>query len=206
MANYIEQVNAEWHDLHVTNRRDGLQCQHSLFSLPMSTEIPSTFQERVLNAPDVCSNCFGIIREEHEIVPLKQRKRNRTYPTQKYTRYRRRTTVDHLPDVEPTHDHATFCECGTPGAFDRYRDEIVGAERFRELLKTAIRTIEKKGVSLSREHAVRRAFELGLATSSRFPICSADVAIAKGIGYGVTRATISAGSSNPNGQTAIVAD
>lgn len=170
----------------------------------MST-IPSTFQERVLNAADTCNDCFGIIREEHEIVPVSERKRNRTYPTQHYTRYKRRTTVEHVPGENPTQDYATFCECGSSSAFDRHRSEVVGPERFRELMQTAIRTIEKKGVSLSREHAIKRAFELGLATSSRFPMMSADQAIAEGIEFGITMSTV-AQSPRIRRQTAVVAD
>lgn len=165
--------------------------------------IPDTFQEHVLNAADVCNECFGIIREEHEIVPVSERKRNRTYPVQHYTRYKRRTTVEHVPGKNPTQDHATFCECGNSSAFDRHRSEIVGPARFRELLKTAIETVESKGVTLSREHAIKRAFELGLATKSRFPLLSADQAIAEGIEFGVTMSTVSATPHTTPSQAAL---
>jgi hypothetical protein len=166
------------------------------------SDIPPVFQERVLNAPDTCNNCFGIIREERELVPLNEQKRNRTYPTAKYRRYHQRTSVEHLPDLEPTHDHATFCDCGTPSAYDRYRDEIVSRELFRELLKTAIYTIEGKGVSISRDHAIRRAFRLGLVTDTTFPMYTADMAIAKGIEYGMMMATVSRSAQS----SAILAD
>jgi hypothetical protein len=167
----------------------------------MSTGIPPTFQERVLNAADTCSNCYGRIREEHEIVPVSERKRNRTYPTQQYTRYERRTSVEHVPDTEPAHSHATFCDCGSASAFDRHRDEIVQGSRFRELLKTALYTVERKGVSVSREHAIRKALRLGLVTDTRFPVYTTDMAIAKGIEYGVSMATVSRSTQSYSRQT-----
>lgn len=164
----------------------------------MSTPV---FQERVLNAVDTCSNCFGLIREEREGVPLRQQKRNRTYPTAQYARNQQRTSVEHVPTQSPTNSRITFCNCGCTSSFDRYRDEIVAPEDFRELLKTAIRTVEGKGVTLSRQHAIRRALELGLATESKFPAYSTDEAIAKGIEYGVSMATVQSSS-----MTAVTAD
>lgn len=157
--------------------------------------IPPVFQERVLNAVDVCSNCFGLIREERETVPSQLQKQNRTYPTARYARVQDRTSVEHVPDSEPMHSRVTFCDCGCTSSFDRFRDEIVSPDRFRELLRTAIETVESKGVSLSRQHAINRAMSLGLATETRFPTHSADEAIAEGIEFGVSMAAVQ--SSTP---------
>lgn len=146
------------------------------------------FQERLLNAADVCSNCLGIIREERDGVPVRLQKENRTYPTARYARNQQRTSVEHVPSDSPTDSRVTFCDCGCTSSYDRFRSEIVAPERFRELLKTAIKTVESKGVTLSRRHAIRRALDLGLATESKFPAYSTDEAIAQGIEFGVTMA------------------
>lgn len=159
------------------------------------------FQERLLNAHDTCSNCFGIVREERDVVPVRQRRQNRTYPTARYARNRQRTSVEHVPDDEPAHSRVTFCACGCTSSYDRFRDEIVDPGTFRDLLKTALCTVESKGVTVSREHAVRRAIELGMATETRFPVCSTDEAIAKGIEFGVEMATVRSSST-----TAVPAD
>lgn len=153
------------------------------------------FQERLLHAPDTCSNCFGFVREKRRTIPLDQQKRDRAYPTAEYARDKRTTSVEHVPTDSPTRSHMIFCDCGSSSAYDRHRSEIVGKERFRELLKTAIQTIESKGVSLSREHAVRRALKLGCPTEARFPAVSADRAIAVGIEYGVEMVLIKSQSS-----------
>lgn len=154
----------------------------------MSTPV---FQEQVLNAVDACCNCFGLVREERDRVPVRAQRQNRTYPTARYARRRDTTTVEHVPSDSPADSTTIFCECGCTSSYDRYRSEIVGPERFRELLKQAIQTVEQKGVSLSREHAVRRALKLGCPSEARFPAYSADEAIAQGIEYGVEMATVS---------------
>lgn len=148
------------------------------------------FQERLLHAADVCSNCLGLIREERDVVPIREQKQNRTYPTARYSRNRQTTSVEHVPTEQPADSTTIFCECGCTSSYDRYREEIVGRERFRELLKQAIKTVEAKGVSLSREHAVRRAMKLGCPSESTFPVYAADKAIGEGIEFGVEMATV----------------
>lgn len=164
----------------------------------MSTPV---FQERVLNAADTCSNCLGLIREERAQVPPAERRRNRTYPSAKYARRMDRTTVEHVPSSSLTESKTIFCSCGCTTSYDRYRSEIVGPERFRELLKQAIHTVEQKGVTLSREHAVKRALKLGCPSETQFPAYSADEAIAEGIEYGVEMATVTSSAT-----TAVPAD
>lgn len=153
------------------------------------------FQERLLNAADTCTNCLGLIREERDVVPVRQQRRNRTYPTARYARDRRTTSVEHVPSESPTDSTTIFCECGSSSAYDRHRSEIVDKERFRELLKQAIQTVEQKGVSLSREHAVRRAMKLGCPSETRFPAVTADEAIAQGIEFGVEMASVQSQAS-----------
>lgn len=155
------------------------------------------FQEQVLNASDVCNNCFGLIREEREQIPPEKQRQNRTYPATQLARNPRTTTVEYVPDGKPTRSHAVFCECGCSSAYDRYRSEIVPRTEFRSLLKTAIQTVESKGVTLSRRHAVRRAIKLGLTTNTAFPVYSADRAIAEGIKHGVEMISARSDSSSP---------
>lgn len=158
----------------------------------MSTPV---FQERLLHADDVCYNCFGLVREERVVVPVREQKQNRTYPTARYARSRQTTSVEHVPSETPADSTTIFCDCGCSGSHNRYRSEVVDREQFRELLKQAIKTVEEKGVSLSREHAVRRAMKLGCPSESTFPVYAADEAIAQGIEFGVEMATVQSRAS-----------
>lgn len=164
----------------------------------MSTPV---FKERLLHADDVCYNCLGLVREERVVVPVREQKQNRTYPTARYARNRQTTSVDHVPSETPTNSTTIFCECGCSGSHNRYREEIVSRERFRELLKQAIKTVEAKGVSLSREHAIKRAMKLGCPSETTFPVYSADEAIGEGIEFGVEMASVQSRST-----TAVPAD
>ncbi len=168
---------------------------------PFSMSTP-VFQERLLHAPDVCSNCLGLIREERDRIPVREQKQNRTYPSARYSRNRQTTSVEHVPSECPTDSTTIFCECGCTSSYDRYRSEIVSRERFRELLKQAIKTVEAKGVTLSREHAIKRAMKLGCPSETTFPVYSADEAIGEGIEFGVEMASVQSRAST----TAVPAD
>lgn len=160
------------------------------------------FQERLLHADDVCYNCFGLVREWRVVVPVHEQKQNRTYPTACYARNRQTTSVEHVPSECPTDSTTIFCECGCSGSHNRYRSEIVDKEQFKELLKQALQTVEAKGVTLSREHAIKRAMKLGCPSATQFPVYSADEAIAQGIEFGVEMASVQPHAST----TAVPAD
>lgn len=175
----------------------------------MSTPV---FQERVLNAVDVCSNCFGLARVERDrpAHPPKSKNPNTgewmEIAPARWSRNNQRTTREYVPADRPTDAKNIFCSCGVSGSYTRARDEIVSSERFRELLKQAIQTVEQKGVSLSREHAVRRALKLGCPSEAQFPAYSADEAIGRGIEYGVEMATVQSQSRSRASTRAVPAD
>lgn len=167
----------------------------------------SIVHERLLHAIDVCSNCFGLSRVERdrpEHPPKTQHPISGHYveiAPARWSRNQRRTEREYVPSARASASKTIFCECGVSGSYTRARDEIVGAELFRELLKQAIRTLEEKGVSISRKHALKRAMKLGCPNETRFPAYSADEAIAQGIEFGVEMATVRTQST-----TAVPAD
>jgi len=49
-----------------------------------------------------------------------------------------------------------FCECGVEGSYERLWDPTgVDRDRFKELLKAAVVTLDEKGVSLNRKETLR---------------------------------------------------
>lgn len=142
----------------------------------------SAFQERVLNAPDVCSNCLRVIREERAVCESTDRKSVTSTSLSAYTRVRETTTVSHGPSETASASIGVFCECGVESAFERVfddgEDRCLASHRVRELVKRAIRTLESKGVTLNREtfaklaiqhyrekHDVNAALETGTETA-----------------------------------------
>lgn len=165
------------------------------------------FQERIINSVDTCSNCFGLSRVEREKPP---RAKVTKHPItnqllelapQRWARNEQNTNIEYVQSDCVSRSKTIFCECGVRGSHSRERSEIVGRERFRSLLKRAIQTIEQKGVSLSREHAIKRAMKLGCPNETRFPAYTADEAIAQGIEFGVEMSTVQSRST-----TAVPAD
>lgn len=92
------------------------------------------FQQELLNASDVCSNCFGRLHRDGGWFR---------------ERVRWRTVVDEVPylHVNVRDQEQLFCECGAGGAFVRiWEDDDVWGQRFRELLTNALVTALHKGI------------------------------------------------------------
>ena len=116
------------------------------------------YQEHLLNATDVCSNCLRIIRIER--VDPARSGMIREYESH-YERNPRTTEIAYGPADSVTNVKGTFCDrCGTesPDADDRVwtseRTEggtlidTVDDERFETLVKQAIATLDYKDVSI----------------------------------------------------------
>jgi len=116
------------------------------------------YQDHVLGAPDVCSNCFRLIRAE------------RLDPTRNgfggeleshYERVRRTTSVEH-PDTgdEPTQAQGVFCMCGVESARHRlWCSDDIGEPEFREFLKHLLRSLARKDVSVPRQETAAYALQ-----------------------------------------------
>jgi len=101
-----------------------------------------------------------------------------------YSRKRKTTTREyHDSDPNVTHAEATFCHCGVEGTFERlWSPTDISRDRFKTLLKRALRTLEQKGIQLSRERK-RETLAYALQTFDRDG--DADQAIAQGIEMGI---------------------
>lgn len=107
------------------------------------------YADYILDARDVCSNCFRRIRVER-VDPVMARDGLRHELDSHYARHQRNTSVEyHDTDPEPTQCEGVFCACGVEGAHERLwsPDDLTRA-RFKDLLKTAVATAEDKGVDL----------------------------------------------------------
>jgi hypothetical protein len=121
----------------------------------------SVYQEHVVDAPDVCSNCFRPIRRERSRTTSATDRSDVSVEKSPYTRVREHTEVDHHPASPPTESITVWCVCGTEGAYDRYwedgDDRCLMMSRFKQFLTCSIRTLERKSISLDRETCVRHA-------------------------------------------------
>ena len=118
------------------------------------------YEDRVLGAPDVCSNCFSLIKLER----VDQAKARQPIAAQErelastYERDENATTVEHGPGEEPAHCAGVFCECGVESARERlWSDGDVDRNRFKSLLKALVRTLERKDVDLRKDETAAYA-------------------------------------------------
>ena len=109
------------------------------------------YSELVLDSRDVCSNCFRRVRIER-VDPVMYREGFDDGLDMKLSRRKRTTTVEHHDsDPNPTQCEGTFCECGVEGTNTRLWDPTdVSRDRFKDLLKAGLETLEHKGVALDR--------------------------------------------------------
>ena len=121
------------------------------------TQSPA-YDEHVLSASDVCSNCLRIIRIER--VDPARSGMIREYESH-YERNPRTTEIAYGPADSVTNVKGTFCDrCGTEGPYtddriwtsERTEDgtliDTVDDARFETLVKQAIATLDYKGVSI----------------------------------------------------------
>jgi hypothetical protein len=155
----------------------------------------SAYQEHVLDAPDVCSNCFRPIRRERSRTTSATGRSDVSVEKSAYTRVQKHTEVDHHPESTPTKSITVWCDCGTEGAYDRYWEDGDGRcltkARFERFLARSIRALERKGVSLDRETCIRHA--LGHYASKH----DYDAALKRGIEAGIQTAVASTAQDDP---------
>lgn len=106
------------------------------------------YADHILDAADTCSNCHQLIRVER-LDPVRGGLSTRM--DSHLSRREETTTVAYGPADVPAESKGVFCECGTEDAHHRLWDPTdVSRERFKQLLKHAIETLERKDVTLER--------------------------------------------------------
>jgi hypothetical protein len=156
------------------------------------------FQEHVLNAPDVCNNCFRLIRVERAHTESRDPKKSTSVTKSAYTSVGVHTTsLEYAPHESPAKAWGIFCDCGTESAYDRtWADRRPDRNRFREFVQNLLRTLDRKGVTVDRErtayHALtafderpRRAL---LGTYILRPSPTVNECLARGMQHGLQRA------------------
>jgi hypothetical protein len=143
------------------------------------------YQEHVLGAQDVCSNCLKLIRAE-AASPIRRDDRTRDSGawTTDYERIPKRTTVEY-PGVgrDVTHAKGTFCGCGVESARERiWSSGDLSRERFKELLQNVLRTLDEKGVTVKRQETA--GYALQAFDDDKGP----DAALAEAIDAGIVAA------------------
>jgi len=120
------------------------------------------YQDHLIGASDVCSNCLRTIRVER-VDPSRS---GMTREFESYmTRHKHHTTIDYGPADRVAEEKGTFCtHCGTESPYDRIWEDVdfadpelpAGEQKFKDLCKSAMRSLEAKGVSIDR-HAFATA-------------------------------------------------
>jgi len=113
------------------------------------------YADHILDARDVCSNCFRKNRVER-VDPVMGSGLGHELDSN-YSRDRRETTVEyHDGGDEPPKSKGVFCNCGVEGSFERlWSPTTASRERFKTLLKNAVVSLERKEVSIKRKETLR---------------------------------------------------
>lgn len=115
------------------------------------------YADHILDANDVCSNCFSKNRVER-VDPVMSSSDFRHELDSHYSRDPKRTTIGFGPSDVPARSKGIFCNCGVEGSFERlWEPKEVSQDKFKELLKSAVRTLREKDVSLREQETIRYA-------------------------------------------------
>jgi hypothetical protein len=116
------------------------------------------YADTILDARDVCNNCFRKNRVER-VDPVMSRAGLRHELDSHFARDKRETVLDwHDGGERPTEAKGVWCNCGVEGSYDRlWEPNNLDRERFKTLLKQAVISVEQKGVTLKRRETLRYA-------------------------------------------------
>lgn len=138
------------------------------------------FDDRVLGARDVCSNCFRLVRVER--VDPTRGGLTREYEAS-YEREKVNTSIEYAPAETVSEQKGVFCACGVESARERIWDDgDVDRERLATLLTQLLRTLRRKGLSIATRPAARTARDIFAAEGD------VDAALRAGVSAGL-RAT-----------------
>jgi len=137
------------------------------------------YHDHIVGAPDVCNNCFQLIRVER-IDPY------RSNDIEAGTRLSGREEVTEIaygPAELPPESKGVFCECGVESARDRiWGYAELGEGRFKELLQNCLGTLDRKDVTVDN----KRMAEVALAAWRAGH--NVDSALQQGLDAGLARA------------------
>jgi len=107
------------------------------------------FQDQILSASDVCSNCFA--RQRREVsAGADSWGEEQTYSE----RCRWQTTVEDVPGPVVHESGTLFCDCGAPGPYTRVWDSRdLDVDRRKALILAAAETLRAKGFRVPRRFA-----------------------------------------------------
>jgi len=149
------------------------------------------YQERVLDSPEVCSNCYATVRIERDRAT--HGRFDRTLESSRYSRERRHTTIEYAPAESVSRCKGVFCICGVESSFHRvWDDRTVTHGRFRMFLKNVLRSLERQGIQINRLRAAYHAFcrfgerlDGAVYGPHESPPPSIDECLAIGVAYGL---------------------
>jgi hypothetical protein len=146
------------------------------------------YADHLLDANDTCSNCLRKNRVER-VDPVMGTGLGHELDSH-YSRDPRETTVEyHDGGTEPTRAKGVFCRCGVEGSHERYWSPTdVSRDRFKELLKNAVATLDRKGVTLRQKETI------GYALSHFDDHGDVDRALATAIDAGIVAAAAGDGT------------
>ena len=149
------------------------------------------YAEYLLDASDVCQNCFRQTRLEREQTHTSTGRSDVSVELSPSTRHPLQTTIEYAPHRLPAQSKGTFCACGVEGCYERlWTPTDIERERFKDLVKAALRTLDAKGVTLRRK-------ETAMYCLSHFEEHGdADRALANGLDAGIVAAAASDGSGD----------
>jgi hypothetical protein len=104
------------------------------------------YADQLLDASDVCSNCFKTVRVER-IDPTRNGFAGEYESS--FERKKQTTSIEFVPFGYPTRSKTVFCQCGVSSAHHRVWDpEDVSEAQLKELIKNALRSLAAKDVTL----------------------------------------------------------
>lgn len=146
------------------------------------TDTDEIYDEKILQARDICANCHQRVRVERVDPILGDGEQD---VDAEYARHRRRTTVEYGPSETVSESKGTFCTCGVEdhAVKDRVWSDPIPREKFEDLLKATLRSLGEKGVTLDRHRAA--AVALGEYKDG----ADADAALSRGVEIGLAVST-----------------
>jgi hypothetical protein len=142
--------------------------------------IEGPYEEQILDAVDVCSNCFRI-RMVERIGKARSRGTLDDEFTAHFERRKQTTEIAYGPAESVTDQKGVFCtDCGTESPHHRVWDaDDIDKERFKGLIVNLEATLRQKGVDLKRETMARVALQ-AFEVDERGPDESLSVAVDAG--------------------------
>jgi hypothetical protein len=115
------------------------------------------YDDRVLGAPDVCNNCFRLVRVER-VDPARNGMGGEL--ESHYERVQRNTVVGYGPADSVSEQKGVFCDCGVESARERiWTDSDVDRDRMKNMIRNVAESLRRKGLDLDVSALARYALQ-----------------------------------------------